>query len=450
MPEPRVVIVGGGVIGLTAGWELARRGWRVTVLEAGEVGGGASFGNAGWVVPALSDPVPAPGVVGSSLRWMWRQDSPLRIAPRADLGFARWLLAFWRRCNRRDFRAALAATAALNRRTFALYDALAGAGVRFEAYQHGLLFAYRDPKALAYDHRALDLLRPFGLDPPPILGGDAAREREPALGDAIVGGFHLPDERHLRPDDLTRALAERLAADGADLRPHTPAIGFDADRSGGRVRGVRTPGGAIPAGAVLLAAGAWTPGVARLLDRRVRLPIEAGKGYGLDYAPPPRPVGAPIYLHEARVAVTPLAGLVRLAGTMEFSGLNARLVPNRIAAIARAGAAALRDWPPDPARATHWTGPRPMTPDGLPAIGLVPGWENVAVAAGHAMLGITLAPATAEAVADLLTTGDAPPTLRPFDPARFGRSRRVAGRGPGAGFRERGRVNGRPVAADDG
>jgi D-amino-acid dehydrogenase len=153
-----------------------------------------------------------------------------------------------------------------------------------------------------------------------------------------------------------------------------------------------------------------------------RVPIEAGKGYSLDYAPPPRPIGTPLYLHEARVAVTPFVDSVRLAGTMELSGLNEIIRPGRVAAIARAAAACLRDWPADSSRATTvWTGMRPMTPDGLPVIGLLPGYGNLAIAGGHAMLGVTLAPATGEALAELLTTGQAPSVLAPFDPARFGR-----------------------------
>ena len=173
---------------------------------------------------------------------------------------------------------------------------------------------------------------------------------------------------------------------------------------------------------MVVCAGAWTPAVLR--PAGVRIPIEAGKGYALDYAPPPplpRPLRHALYLHEARVAVTPLDGLVRLAGTMELSGLNDRIAPGRVAAIARAGASFLRGWPADPGRAVAWAGARPMTPDGLPVIGLAPGFGNLAVASGHAMLGVTLAPATGEAIAELLTTGRVPEVVRPFDPGRFGR-----------------------------
>ena len=417
MPRQHAVIVGGGVIGLCLAWELTRRDWQVTILDAGPFGGGASFGNAGWVVPALSDPVPAPGLIRQSLRWMLRADSPLYIKPRADLAFTRWLVGFWRHCNARDFAAGLAATAALNRRTFALYDSLAAAGVVFERHQTGLLFAYRSATALQHDHAGLDLLAPFGLQVPPVLTGAEIRAREPVLTEAIVGGYHLPDEQHLQPASLIAGLVAALTTAGATLRATTPATGFD--RAGDRVLAVRTATDGIAADAVVIAAGAWTPLLAKLVG--VRLPIQAGKGYSLDYSPPPHAVRHAMYLHEDRVAVTPWDGSVRLAGTMEFSGLNSKIAPARVAAIARAGHAALRNWPLDPTPIAPWVGPRPMTPDGLPIIGRLPGFQNLAIAAGHAMLGVTLAPATAEALAELLSTGNLPAVLRPFAPDRFGR-----------------------------
>ena len=158
-----------------------------------------------------------------------------------------------------------------------------------------------------------------------------------------------------------------LTARGVEIRTRTRVTGFDRDKD--RITNVRLERGRLETDAVLIAAGAWTPAVARLAG--ARLPIQAGKGYCLDYAPPPVPVGHALYLHETRVAVTPLDGIIRLAGTMEFSGINTHVRPERIAAIARAGATALRDWPADPGAATAGTGMRPMTPDGLPVIGLL-------------------------------------------------------------------------------
>ncbi len=411
----RIVVVGGGVIGLCAAFALERRGCRVTVVTDGEPGQGASSVNAGWIVPSLSEPVPAPGLVRTSLRWMGRPDSPLYIQPRPNPDLVRWLIAFWRRCNARDYAAGLAATAELNRQTFALYDDLAAAGVRFERHRTGVLFAYVSPAALEHDLRGLEPLRQFGMDVPAPIWGDDVRELEPALGDQITGGFWFAQEQHLRPDSLIAGLVNSLQERGVEIRTRTRVTGFDRDKT--RITNVRLERGRLETDAVLIAAGSWTPAVARLAGARV--PIQPGKGYCLDYAPPPVPVQHALYLHEARVAVTPLHGLTRLAGTMEFSGVNTHLRPERIAAIARAGATALRDWPADPAIATAGTGMRPMTPDGLPVIGLLKGFRNLAVAAGHAMLGVTLAPATAEAIAEVMTTGRVPEVLRPFDPGRF-------------------------------
>ena len=411
-----VVVVGAGVIGLCAARELRRRGWEVVVVDGRRPGAGASHGNAGWIVPGHSAPVPAPGLVRTSMRWMLRSDSPLYIRPRAEVGFARWLLRFWRSCNARAFGEGQSALAALNRRTFDLFDELERDGLEFELCREGLLFAYTGRAGLEHDLRGLEALRPYGYGTPPVLDGDAMRALEPALSDRVIAGFHVPLERHLRPDRLVSALAERLTSEGVEIRSGTPATGFV--RSGGAVTAVETPAGAVVADAVLIAAGAWSGKISRLAG--APLPIEAGKGYSLDYAPPPRPVNRPISLHGVRVAVTPLVGSVRLAGTMELSGINEQIRPERVAAVARAGAAFLRDWPADPARAaTVWTGMRPLTPDGLPVIGLLAGFGNLAVATGHGMLGLTLAPATGEAVADLLTDGRSPAVLLPFAPGRF-------------------------------
>jgi D-amino-acid dehydrogenase len=219
-----------------------------------------------------------------------------------------------------------------------------------------------------------------------------------------------------------RGLINYLQERGVEVRRDAPVSGIET--AGGKVTGVVAGGQRIPAETVVVAVGAWTPRLLKPLG--VPVPIEAGKGYSIDFAPAPdlpEPVRRPLYLHESRVTITPLEGMIRLAGTMELSGLNRYVRQERVAAIARAAAWAIRGWPAQAAVSGPgvriWNGPRPMTPDGLPVIGRLPGYLNLVVASGHGMLGVTLAPATGEAVADLITTGRAPQVIAPFDPARF-------------------------------
>ena len=417
-----VVVVGGGVVGLCCALALERRGAAVTLVDAGPREAAASHVNAGWIVPTLAEPVPAPGLVGQSIRWMLRPDSPLFVAPRLDPGFLRWLLAFWRSCNAPSYRAATEATAAFGALTLDLFDELRADGVAFEEHRDGLLVAYRDPAALHHDHAGLEALRPLGFPIPPPLSGAEARALEPALSDAIVGGFWLERERSVRPDSLVSGLLDRLTAGGTEVGLGETVVALGA--SGGLVRTVVTDRRTLPAEAVVVAAGAWTPRVVAPLG--VKAPVEAGKGYSIDIAPPPplpTPIRRPLYLHEARVAVTPLDGMLRLAGTMELSGLNARVRPERVAALLRRTGEAVRGWPegivPEGPGVRVWVGPRPLTPDGLPLIGWAPGYRNLALATGHAMLGVTLAPATAAAIAELVCDGRMPAVIRPFDPGRF-------------------------------
>lgn len=413
------VVIGGGVVGLACAFALQRKGMDVTVIDAGPRELAASHVNAGWVCPTLCEPVPAPGLTTTSAKWMLKSDSPLYIKPRLDADFARWLVSFWRHCNTRDYEAGTAATAALSARTLALYDDLREHGVQFEEHEDGLLFAYVGEEALHHDYAGIQGVAAYGHDVPDLLNGEGVRLLEPGLSDNVIGGYWMRHERSVRPDTLVTGFRDRLREGGATIHDDERVVGIGGRN--GRAESVVTDKATYHASTIVVAAGAWTPQILKPLG--VRMPIEAGKGYSIDFAPPPVALEKPLYLHESRVAITPMNGSLRLAGTMELSGLNHVVRPERVNALLSRTGEAIRDWPgdirTDAPGVRVWHGPRPLTPDGLPVIGWVPGWRNLAVASGHSMLGVTLAPATAEAVAEMVVLGRTPDVLRPFDPARF-------------------------------
>lgn len=411
----RVVVIGGGVIGLCAAFSLQRRGHEVTVVESHTGSHGASVVNAGWVCPAFSDPVPSPGLIQTSMKWMLRSDSPLYIKPSLDADFLRWLVSFWRKCNDRSFAHGLEALGTLNQQTFAFYDALSSAGVAFERHQAGILFVFHSLAKMEHELVALEPYANLGIAPPTVYRGAELHDLEPALSPSISGGFWHAGERHIRPDTLTTGLTRWLVERGVEFRFETQAIDFA--HAGGNVSAVETTGGEIETDAVVIAAGVWSGELSRRVG--VKLPLQGGKGYCLDYSPPPVELGRPVDFAEDRFACTPMDGMIRLAGTMEFSGINDTVRPERVAAIASAASRGFTGWPAGVERAKVDQGLRPMTPDGLPLIGLLPGFSNLAVATGHATLGLTLAPSTGEEIAELIGTGRASDLLAPFNPARF-------------------------------
>jgi D-amino-acid dehydrogenase len=412
----RVVVVGGGVIGLACAYELRKRGAEVVVLDQSEMGAAASWGNAGWITPSLSGPVPGPGITLTALRWLLKPDSPLYIRPRLDIDFARWMWAFWRRCNPRDYAASLAAMGRLNQRTMELYNTWQSEGVEFEMHCAGLLFAFLSSRVLHKTLEDFDHLQPYGYGRPALLAGDDVRARAPILSESVIGGFMIERERHVEPASLTQGLIRRLEVLGVDLRPRTRVTGFL--RRNGRVAAIETDHGQLEGDMFLLAAGAWSAALARLAG--FRLPLESGKGYSITIQRPQVQLAHPIYLGEAKVGVSPFAGSLRVAGTMELSGLSEEINARRLAAIRRSIQRFLRGWPAGEGEVA-WAGMRPLTPDGLPALGRAPGAENLLVATGHSMLGVTLAPSTGRAMAELMCDGRAVAELGPFNPGRFQR-----------------------------
>lgn len=418
----RAVVVGAGVIGLACAYSLRKRDYEVTIVDAAGPGAGASEGNAGWITPSLSMPVPAPGMVGQSLKWMFQSDSPLYIKPTLDPRRIRWLLGLLRNCNETSYSHGLEATARLNERTFELFDDLQADGVEFEMYKAGLLFCFLDPGKRAHMLDGLARVKSLGYSPLPVSGSEM-QDLEPQLADQIEEGILVEQERQVRPESLVTGYVKRLLEEGVEVVVGSPIGGFE--RSGDSIVGVRNGEASIEADEIVIAAGAHSGRLARQLG--VRIPIDAGKGYSLHYEPAPIEVNHALYLYEARVGVTSFDGAIRFAGTMEFSGINTRVQPKRVDAIARSAVRYLRGWPAD-AKGRTWAGMRPIAPDGLPVIGRIAG--NVTVASGHSMLGVTLAPVTGELVAASIAEVRTPDVLRPFDPLRFTRKGALRTRGP--------------------
>ena len=329
----------------------------------------------------------------------------------------------WRHSNARDQRAGFEAHLQLARDTAGMLDEYRADGIDFEMHRTGLLMAFAEQENLEHHRAHLDLVRQFGLDPQ-VLVGDDVRIHEPLLSDRVRGGIFFPHERHLDPSALVQGLHKRLLERGVRVLESEPATGVTVTgpRRDRRVTGLVTSTAVHEGDAFVLAAGAWTGPLSAAFGHR--LPVRPGKGYSID-VPPVRLRGA-TNLSDAKVAVTPFTDRLRLAGTMEFAGLDEDVNDLRVRAILRAPAVYLRDWEPPAGRLQPRAGMRPMTPDGLAAIGRLPGTTNAFVSSGHGMLGVTLAAGSARALTELVVHGVLPPQLVPFDPSRFNTARQLA------------------------
>ncbi len=409
----RVAVVGAGVIGLAAAVELRRRGADVVVIERHEPGAGASSGNAGWITPVFATPLPAPGVVASSLRWMLRSDSPLFIRPRPDLALLRWLWMFWRHSNEREFVQGVKAYAAFAAHAMADFDALLAQGLRLDIDRRGSLFLFTTAAGAEHLRHEVDLMGEFGYGPAEVLSPQTAHDLEPMTTRDVAGGILVEQERFVRPEAMVAALVESARSLGVEVRVSTAVTRLVANA--GRIARLETTSGRVDADEVVVAAGAWSRALVEPLG--VRLPIEAGRGYGITVTEPETNLRRATYLAESRIACTPFDGALRFAGTMEFSGIDAPPEPRRFDAVRRGARTYLADWG---GRAEAlWAAPRPITPDGLPVIGRSNRYPNLTIASGHAMLGVTLAPSTAIAVADLLCDGRSRYDLSAFSVDRF-------------------------------
>lgn len=415
----RVVIVGGGVIGLASAHFLSREGWSVVVIDRGEVGRACSWGNCGLITPSDILPLAEPGAVGRTLRALLKRNSPFSIRPGLNLALWAWLLNFARRCNKRDMMAGAVGIHALLESSLGLYRDLVEQGdVDCEWEQRGLIFVYRDRANLDAYGATDRLLTESFHHAARRLEADELQAFEPALNPGLAGGWYYESDAQLRPDALMRSWRESLESRGVAFREHCEFQGFARAAAGGHTGAVATGQGEIAADAFVVAAGALTP----LLEKHLgcRIPIQPGKGYSLTM---PRPKVCPTYpllFPETRVAVTPFRSGYRLGSTMEFAGYDARLNRARLQLLKEGARPYLREPYTEPIQ-EEWFGWRPMTYDSVPIIDRAPAFSNVLIAAGHNMLGVSMAPATGKLVAEMLGGGRSHIDIAPYRLARFAR-----------------------------
>jgi D-amino-acid dehydrogenase len=391
--KTEILILGGGVIGVSAAHFLASRGRTVTVLDRGEIGSGCSAGNAGLAVPSHSIPMAQPGMIAKGMSWMFRADSPFYIRFRWERELFSWLWKFRAACREDRVRRAIPLLRDLSLESVRLYDALRDIPCHYE--RKGLLLAYRTPEGFEEGREEAELLSEFGLASETMEGADA-RALVPALRGSVRGAIHFPGDASFDPALFVSGLAAKAANAGVRFLPKTEVTGFRV--SGRKISAVRTTAGDFAADDIVLAAGSWSPGVAR--DLGLRIPIQPAKGYSITMSAPAAPPPVPLLLMESKIAVTPMGPRLRLAGTLELAGLDLSINERRVDAIRRGAREWLAGLDGLPEQEV-WRGLRPCTPDGLPILGRPSAFDNLILATGHAMVGMSLGPVTGQLVAQI-------------------------------------------------
>lgn len=406
-----VAVVGGGIVGLCCAFALARAGARVTVLERERVGAGASWGNAGWIVPSLSMPLAAPGMLRLGLRHALDPRGALVLRPALDPAWLRWLWQFRRSCSPARFHHAVETLLSLNETTLAELDSYRAAGVEFEQHSTGILIVGRTRAGLDWFEQLFHELRALGLEGViEALDGDAARDAEPALGPAVGAALRTSIDRHVLPESLVAGLTAHLRRAGVAVEEGRPVEGLA--RRGGRWE-LRGAWGAAAADAVVLATGAAANEL--LAGLGLRLPIVGAKGYAVTLRGTGTAPRHAVYLSEPKIGLSPFEAGLRIAGVFELPGRTTEPSPRRVRQLVDDTVPYLSGWRPASGESLDgWAGLRPSTPDSLPFVGPVPGSPGVYVAAGHNMVGMTLAPATGAAVAAMVSSEQTPERLAPF------------------------------------
>jgi len=411
-----VVIVGGGVIGLSTAYYCSQRGYKVTLIERLPAQrDGCSFGNAGMIVPSHFVPLAAPGMVALGLKWMWNPESPFYIKPRLSWDLLNWGWKFWQASTKQRVAAAAPVLRDLNLASRALYEQLASSGIECGLQRKGLLMLCKSQHALDEEAAMASEAQKLGI-PAEVHDARGTQSLDPDVKMDVTGSVFFPLDCHLQPEKYVHGLEAAVLERGGKLLWNTEVEKWHMEN--GQIRALSTTAGEVNGDIFVLSAGSWSPENARQLD--LKLPMQAGKGYSLTLTKPRQlPQICSIFV-EARIAVTPMGQALRFGGTMEMSGLNEHIDPRRVQGIIKAVPNYYPEFQTTDFEGIEpWRGLRPCSPDGLPYLGRTKRYRNLVIATGHAMMGLSLAPITGKLVSEIVAGEQPEIDLRLLSPDRF-------------------------------
>jgi D-amino-acid dehydrogenase len=412
----KVTIIGGGVIGLCNAYYLTKAGCQVRIIERGDIHSGTSFGNAGYVSPSHFVPLASPGIVAKGLQWMLSASSPFFIKPRLDWDLIRWGFTFWKNATAATVeKNATPLFNLLNLSRELTTDIKNDLGNSFRMEEIGCFMMYKSLQVEKHELELAKEAKKFNLETR-FYNAQEIQDMEPDVEVNVRGGVLYPIDCHIHPGDFMRTLTSYLEEAGAEFQLNTTVTGFT--KVGKTITAVQTDKGDFETEDVILSTGSWLPVISKSLG--IDMLLQAGKGYSMTFENISKNLRYPAILVDSRVAMTPMGGDLRMGGTMEISGLNSPQLIKRAQAIYKA---ALTYYPgldvsfPDPKNI--WSGLRPLSPDGLPYIGRHWAYNNLIIAGGHAMIGISLAAATGKIVEELVSKKATSLDIKAFNPERY-------------------------------
>jgi D-amino-acid dehydrogenase len=413
-----IVVIGGGIMGLSSAYYLHQSGHKVTVLDKGDFSDNCSYGNAGYVCPGHFIPLATPGIVWKGLKWMFNSRSPFYVRPSFNSSLIDWGMKFIKSANNKHVEASavpLRDIALLSQNEYKAWTALPGFDF---AYEHkGLLEIFQTQAVADHAHHTVEKGRALGLDVD-LLSYDELQKMEPQVKLNALGAIYFKCDAHLYPNKLMKVLLEYLQKNGVQLIGNSEVTGFEKDKK--KIKKVITAAQAYEADEVVIATGAWSRQITALLDTKI--PLMPGRGYSVTLENSKYHVNYPAVLMEGRVAITPMDGnKIRFGGTMEVVSTNTPPRYERVEGILNAVKRFIPGFDiPMPSTDKVWYGYRPCSADGLPYIGRIRKFDNVVVATGHAMLGLSLGAGTGKLVGEIVDEKRNSIDMKPYEVERFG------------------------------
>ncbi|MCF0072121.1 FAD-binding oxidoreductase [Dyadobacter sp. CY261] len=410
------VIIGGGITGLASAYYMLKSGWKVTLLDKGDLFDNCSIGNAGMIVPSHFIPLAAPGMISKGIKWMFNSRSPFYVKPSLDFSLISWGLKFMKAATEANVERAAPHLRDYHLLSKALYeDLVKDEKLDFGLEEKGILMLYKSDKTGEEEIHVGKQGQQLGLDID-MLSREEVQALEPGIKLDVAGAVHYRCDAHLYPTALVNGLVKSIKTLGGEIIQQTEVTGFDI--RGGEIKAVNTASQTYSGDIVVMTGGSWLPQLSRLAG--LSIPVMPGKGYSFMEPNSKHPIVHPALLLEARVAVTPMNGQVRFGGTMELAPLNNQINMNRVEGIVNS----IPNYYPElnvavPQKDRIWYGFRPCSPDGLPYMGYSKKLSNLIVAGGHGMMGISLGPATGKIVAEMADRHVPSVNVLLYDPERY-------------------------------